>query len=1012
MGAGELQQKGAVLSFLAKYVTFVQHNAREIRRRKVGYCLGFLSVFIVVLVVSASVTTLDNVPIIFFSLAENERGQIDMVMTPSGSTTASALKYPLVNSLLATMGSKAGDYTYSSPRIDLSGVQMYSDAICPGFNYSNVANRYVNGSALFCGTRPFVSGDFLAMDTARESRAGVGRKYNLPSVPAGSVYLMTAIANDLKVVPGDYVYVLINLYDVFSDVWLGNSFQYVIARFQVARIIDSNYYKTTNTRTKIAFAEIDPLAPFLATQMDPGMPGSAIEKMANSTSADFSNEILFNLPSPRISYYNYNNYDKIQYGVSRWGAVALYRVGFNQISSRMPLLYSMRATRFLSLFLGLIIFMVVAILAVLSIILIYSLLMVSVETRTFELGLLRMIGMKRSDLIQLIMIHALMYAIPAWAIGLALGQVLAWQISLFLSDALGVQISPLLTPLGIGIATLLGFAIPLFASIFPIRSALTMNLHDSLDTRHSKTKAVVYKLERSETGRLSPAAMVVGLLLVIFGAFVYYYFPYALLALKIDLLIYMFFFLLLALLFGLVLLSMNLETIAERLVTFFFLFWETHAINNMIHKNLSAHRTRNRKTSIMYALSLAFIIFLLVSLELQIMSFQYASLQRNGGQITITTSVKGGLNNIDFLRKLESADLGTSYAYIFVASNSGFTLDKTQLETIGRYAVSPIRLSAASPNLYDVSIDGFLKISRQNDTSGLSIMEQLYTSRGGRTCLLGSSFEDLFKMSGRYYTPVQLHLERSTPRFPIIFQRFIRVNALVDVSPVFGLSKFTAGGENTAAAESVVSLPTLFEVGQFLHTYASYRQYPISRILFDTNGYSKAKLSSLKDRLNPLIEGFTGLSVGDVNDSLAAIVQGVGILQIFFSFTILIAMTMCFFSLTSSMFTNIYEQSKEIGVLRAIGTKRHFVIRLYVYEAFVLVVAASFLGIMIGVVVSYTMVIQRALFTQLPIPFVFPYLYMAVVVFFAVIFALLAAFSPARVLSLESIVATLRRINS
>jgi ABC-type antimicrobial peptide transport system permease subunit len=44
-----------------------------------------------------------------------------------------------------------------------------------------------------------------------------------------------------------------------------------------------------------------------------------------------------------------------------------------------------------------------------------------------------------------------------------------------------------------------------------------------------------------------------------------------------------------------------------------------------------------------------------------------------------------------------------------------------------------------------------------------------------------------------------------------------------------------------------------------------------------------------------------------------------------FSLTTLIAMFICFFSLMSSMFTNVYEQTKEIGVLRALGTRLSFV---------------------------------------------------------------------------------------
>ncbi len=73
------------------------------------------------------------------------------------------------------------------------------------------------------------------------------------------------------------------------------------------------------------------------------------------------------------------------------------------------------------------------------------------------------------------------------------------------------------------------------------------------------------------------------------------------------------------------------------------------------------------------------------------------------------------------------------------------------------------------------------------------------------------------------------------------------------------------------------------------------------------------------------------------------------------------------------MSANIFEQSKEIAVLRAVGLTRMRVIFLYVYEAFILVMASSLLGLFIGTIVGWTMVLQRVLFVQLPLEFYFPY---------------------------------------
>ena len=75
-----------------------------------------------------------------------------------------------------------------------------------------------------------------------------------------------------------------------------------------------------------------------------------------------------------------------------------------------------------------------------------------------------------------------------------------------------------------------------------------------------------------------------------------------------------------------------------------------------------------------------------------------------------------------------------------------------------------------------------------------------------------------------------------------------------------------------------------------------------------------------------------------------------------------VTMFLCFFSLSASMSANLYEQKKEVGVLRAIGFTNYRVRLLYFYESLVLVLTSCILGVLIGVVVGYTMLAQFNLF--------------------------------------------------
>lgn len=57
------------------------------------------------------------------------------------------------------------------------------------------------------------------------------------------------------------------------------------------------------------------------------------------------------------------------------------------------------------------------------------------------------------------------------------------------------------------------------------------------------------------------------------------------------------------------------------------------------------------------------------------------------------------------------------------------------------------------------------------------------------------------------------------------------------------------------------------------------------------------------------------------------------------------------------MSANLYEQKKEVGVLRAMGFTKYRVRMLYFYESLILVFSSSILGVLIGTVVGYTMLL-------------------------------------------------------
>lgn len=120
----------------------------------------------------------------------------------------------------------------------------------------------------------------------------------------------------------------------------------------------------------------------------------------------------------------------------------------------------------------------------------------------------------------------------AWFFGVGFAQSAAIVIKATVASLLGIgtanrfvssykhleDISPALTWDGIALGCFLGLLTPILASILPIRSALGKNLHDSLDTRQSKTMAIKVHISRTDPTRaISWNLIAIGFALSLFG---------------------------------------------------------------------------------------------------------------------------------------------------------------------------------------------------------------------------------------------------------------------------------------------------------------------------------------------------------------------------------------------------------------------------------------------------------------------------------------------------------------
>ena len=131
---------------------------------------------------------------------------------------------------------------------------------------------------------------------------------------------------------------------------------------------------------------------------------------------------------------------------------------------------------------GLIFDVLLIIFVIVSCLLIYSLLLLSVETKTFDFAVMRLVGLTARGFVGLIITQACFFVLPSVILGFLLSIPTIFGVYQLLFDpAVSQGASYMPSPWSIFRALFIGIFIPLISSIIPIRRALSKNLNDGLN---------------------------------------------------------------------------------------------------------------------------------------------------------------------------------------------------------------------------------------------------------------------------------------------------------------------------------------------------------------------------------------------------------------------------------------------------------------------------------------------------------------------------------------------------
>ena len=132
-------------------------------------------------------------------------------------------------------------------------------------------------------------------------------------------------------------------------------------------------------------------------------------------------------------------------------------------------------------FLHLVFNLVLVLMFTISILLIYSLLMLSVESKSFDLGVMRMVGLAKYNVMILVILQSFTFVLPAIVSGFTTGLITLRLCKWYSETVLFMDFEAWPSTFSICQALFLSVLIPLASSIMPIRLVLQRNLNDALD---------------------------------------------------------------------------------------------------------------------------------------------------------------------------------------------------------------------------------------------------------------------------------------------------------------------------------------------------------------------------------------------------------------------------------------------------------------------------------------------------------------------------------------------------
>lgn len=611
--------------------------------------------------------------------------------------------------------------------------------------------------------------------------------------------------------------------------------------------------------------------------------------------------------------------------------------------------------------------------------LIYSLISVSVEERIREHAILRTVGAKRRHVFGMVLLESavlcLMGVVPGVFGGVLFAKAFLALVGLGMgggAGAIALEFSGATARLCLGA----GAAVSLESALLPALRSTRWRIVDALDPLRRGQIA-----PPAAEGGVSRPLLVSGAALSAISGVVFFLLPNAVVSGDPALIGAMALGLLVVLVIGFTMVAVAASPAVERGVMLLArpLFGPAAELAG---RNLARHRRRNVTTSLMFALSVSFVLFL-SSLVALFSRTSLAFIERRVG-----ADLRLGLHEIDggelaeALEGIEGVERSARAVHLRGRSPEGIAYDVVASDLVGMKSlwVVPFGVDAAlaetiflrHARFEEGGAEAFAKLAADpspgNGGGGgmpgaivsLSLARHLDVGKG-----------DLLRLSFR------LGSERRDAR--------VRIEAVCSSLPGFG--NFRARAGNAQGSGLLLSMETFRRLAE-----GAPRDAFAGVVFARARGPAPEAARRVRDELG--LRYRLGVECAEEEKREARTLYWAT--QILFSMLLAAAVTIALFGLVASMATAVIERRWEVGVLKAVGLRRSHLYRIFAAEAVTLTLSSGLLGGAMGFVLAWLFVAQAAVLMEIPVVFTLPWITFAATFVVCALAGLAASWLPTR----------------